>query len=149
MIQRFKDKFIVANNGCWEWTGCLDKKGYGQFYYKGKHRRAHRVSWALKYGEIPPSELFACHKCDNPKCVNPDHLFLGTQSDNMKDMSRKGRVRNQNSNRTHCDKGHELIDPNVTYLKNERRCRACFNDRQRKRRSALKDARTIQQIKGI
>lgn len=148
MIQRFKDKFIVADNGCWEWTACLDKYGYGEFRFEGKTKRAHRVSWILKHGSIDDS-LFICHKCDNPKCVNPDHLFLGTRLDNQRDMSKKNRGRNQNSNRTHCNNGHALIDPNVTYLKNERRCRICFNDRQRKARLNAKNARLLKQAQNI
>ena len=74
-------------NECWLWNACLDKKGYGKFqkYY------AHRYSWILIYGEIP-DKLFVLHKCDNPRCVNPNHLFLGTQQDNLKDMRNKNRA---------------------------------------------------------
>lgn len=80
-------------NGCIKWTGCKDKKGYGQIGkgggYEG-HYFAHRVAWELKNGSIP-NGLFCCHKCDNPSCVNSEHLFLGTVDDNAKDCVCKGR----------------------------------------------------------
>lgn len=75
---------------CWVWTRCLDKDGYGQFQVLGECK-AHRVSYRLLVGEIPKG-MKVLHKCDNPSCVNPAHLFLGTNDDNMKDMSNKGRA---------------------------------------------------------
>jgi len=78
-------------NGCWEWTASLDRKGYGQITVKkGLLKRTHRVAWELIRGSIPEGQL-VCHHCDNKKCVNPDHLFLGTQRDNVQDMDSKGR----------------------------------------------------------
>lgn len=71
---------------CWTWEGLLDRKGYG---HSGSFR-AHRLSWSLHNGQIPP-KIFVCHKCDNPSCVNPDHLFLGTNYDNVRDKEDKGR----------------------------------------------------------
>jgi hypothetical protein len=79
-----------APNGCWEWTGS-NTHGYGQIWVNGRLHRANRVSYEIHFGEIPDG-LFVCHKCDNPACINPDHLFLGTNSDNMKDCSLKGRI---------------------------------------------------------
>ena len=82
------------SNGCWPWLGTKRHTGYGKIRNHYKHEGTHRVSYTLNVGPIPQG-LHVLHKCDNPTCVNPDHLFLGTQADNMKDMFKKGRNRNQ------------------------------------------------------
>ena len=86
-------EFDRANDGsCWRWRGNKNQAGYGQFRV-GRHGRvwsAHRVSWMLKNGDIPP-KMLVLHRCDNPGCCNPDHLFLGTAKDNMQDCLNKGR----------------------------------------------------------
>lgn len=81
---------LNCSNGCWEWVGHRLKKGYGQMRCGKKLVLAHRASWAAFKGEIPVG-LFVLHKCDNPSCCNPEHLFLGTNADNMNDMVAKGR----------------------------------------------------------
>lgn len=88
-------KFVNKKNDdeCWEWKGSVTKsRGYGQIGFDNTIKGAHRVSWEIHYGEIP-DEMCICHHCDNSKCVNPFHLFIGTRSDNMQDMLHKGRGR--------------------------------------------------------
>jgi hypothetical protein len=82
---------IKKVKGCWIWTDTPASDGYGKFQASsGKTERAHRASWRIHKGEIQQG-LYCLHKCDHPLCVNPDHLFLGTQADNIKDMISKGR----------------------------------------------------------
>lgn len=82
--------FPEPNSGCWLWTGSLNKSGYGETTWKGKLELAHRTSWALNKGQIP-NGLQVLHRCDNRICTNPDHLFLGTNYDNVLDKISKKR----------------------------------------------------------
>lgn len=85
------DSHVIKNKeGCWDWIGCRDKNGYGFMTYEKHHKNGHRISWFLTHGEFPEDKL-VLHKCDNPPCTNPDHLFLGTPKDNHRDMVLKGR----------------------------------------------------------
>jgi len=90
--KRFFDK-VKKTKGCWEWIGGKFQSGYGQFSLKNlmkKNWRTHRVSWIIHNGAIPKG-MCVCHTCDNPACIRPDHLWLGTCKDNTQDMLKKGR----------------------------------------------------------
>jgi len=102
-VERLKEKCILSSSGCWEWTAGKNAGGYGRITFKGKVTLAHRLSYQTFCGPIPDG-VYVCHHCDNPSCINPDHLWLGTNSDNILDCSKKGR--HPLHNKSHCIRGH-------------------------------------------
>ena len=112
-------------DGCWEWTAARNALGYGTISVKRRSTLAHRVAWELTHGPVPDG-LCVCHTCDNPGCVRPDHLWLGTREENNHDRSAKGRT--HNFGKTHCEHGHEFT-PENTYVYREGKARACLRCR--------------------
>jgi HNH endonuclease len=114
---------VDKSGECWVWTRNSDKNGYGLVRWHGKYVKAHRLAYRLATG-VDPAGMYVCHKCDNPPCVRPDHLFLGDNQINQKDSVEKGR--NRHANTTHCPAGHAYDEPN-TYVdpRGHRQCREC------------------------
>lgn len=141
---RFHEKVdIRTQDECWQWLGASRSAGGGMISYLGKPRSAARISWLLVFGFEPPEDLDLCHSCDNPTCVNPNHLWIGTRSDNMKDSREKGRLKmpcergypNSCSMQTHCKHGHPFDKSNTSLRRhNGRRCRTCNRLASRKHR---------------
>jgi len=125
------------NSGCWLWVrGQRNKKSlYGSLTFKRKVIYAHRLSYETFVGPVPPG-LDVLHKCDTPACVNPQHLWVGTHTENMRDCMEKGRNPTM-LKRSHCKQGHSLIGLNVKLTKKngkiERLCKECSNLKQRAR----------------
>lgn len=117
MTARFAAK-VRKTDGCWEWTGAIMKTGYGAFRVGRSTVYAHRFAWEAVNGPAPPG-VYVCHHCDNPACVRPDHLFLGTPRDNVADMDRKGR-RVRKTARGASNGNAKLTEDDVRWLREQR-----------------------------
>lgn len=137
-VEDFYKRYKIMDNGCWEWQyGLTD--GYGRFTFNNKIYLAHRYSYELHIGPIP-NGLYVCHHCDNRKCVNPNHLFLGTHDDNMKDKLSKNRsakginhglskltnaqvleIRNSNESQINLAKKYNVTKTAICLIKNRKR----------------------------
>ncbi len=138
-ISHNRERFLslidrTGPNGCWLWRGRFFRSGYGVFYQAGKYRKTNRVAWEIFVGPIPAG-LHVLHHCDNPSCVNPAHLWLGTHSDNMADKVAKGRQARCGNRtmraRTHCPQGHPYQGDNLIVYRNMRYCRQCQRNHKR------------------
>ena len=135
---RFWDR-VDKSGDCWPWIGSRQVNGYGHVRSQNRSLYAHRVAWTLANGPIPPG-LWVLHRCDNPPCVNPSHLFLGTARDNTLDSIAKGRwaIGHHHLGRSaSCRKGHERTTANVQPNGACRPCSRLRGRRYRARRSAL------------
>lgn len=122
-----------TNDGCLEWIGASNRRGYGVTSLRRKFWQTHRLSWFFHHGD--PGEMFVCHKCDNPACINIEHLFLGTPKDNIVDMIEKGR--SYFGTKTHCRRGHSLEDALVAKSgprRGRRNCRTCLSIGRKRRK---------------
>lgn len=124
IIARFEAKIKLGKNGCWEWKSATAYYKYGNFWFGSKLIKAHRFSYSYYLNETIENKII-CHHCDNSSCVNPFHLFEGTQSDNIRDCVNKNRLNSHNTNKTHCIRGHKLSGKNLYLYKNKRICKAC------------------------
>lgn len=127
VVDRFWSKVVIPSiEGCWEWQASTSGDGYGAFKVSGRQFASHRVSWIIAYGEIPAG-AWVLHTCDNILCVNPAHLFMGGNSLNQLDSSRKGRQHERR--KTHCPQGHEYTEENTYTYRTKtgygRQCRTC------------------------
>lgn len=126
---------------CIEFEGYRNPRGYGRIMREGRNWLATRWFWTQAHGTIPDG-LYVLHKCDNPPCINLDHLYLGTAADNARDASERGRLKPlRGPRKTHCDLGHALSGDNEIIEKTEplvRRCRTCRNAWSRERYEARK-----------
>lgn len=133
VVARFEAK-INKTDSCWLWTAAKYVDGYGAFRLRDPRRqeRAHRVAWQIYHGPIPSGQ-HVLHRCDVRECVNPEHLWLGTNLDNIRDRQRKGRGlvgdRNHQRQKTHCPQNHPYDEVNTRWDQNRRVCRTCARRR--------------------
>lgn len=134
------EKFVPSrpDGQCWNWMGCRERQGHGVVARYGKKVKAHRWSFETFVGPIGDG-LLVRHLCNNPPCVNPDHLAVGTHADNKMDSMKAGTARNGNFYKTHCVNGHAFDEANTAVRSNgERTCRTCHRVCEQRRRDRIK-----------
>jgi hypothetical protein len=122
MRARIESRVVKTEAGCWEWQGTLSWNGYPDIGFRGKNWRGNRLAIML-WKEPVPKGMDACHTCDNRKCLNPDHLWIGTRKQNHRDSVNKGR--HYRGNLKFCKHGHEFTPENTYYIPNGRACKTC------------------------
>lgn len=132
-MKRFLNKVHKSENGCWYWLGA-GADGYGRFRWKGTTTYAYRASYEIYKGDIPDGYIIH-HKCQNPNCVNPDHLQACTRSEHAMISD------HWNRRKTHCKRGHEFTPENTAQYggRNSRICRACSNENKNKKRKLARE----------
>lgn len=133
-IERAKRRFLGSfnkgrRNSCWVWTGSRVNGKYGKIYFMGRTHLATHVAWFFEHGKFPERGDHVCHSCDNPPCVNPNHLWLGTGSANQNDSVKKGR--HASTKKSRCIHGHTLKDAFI--YRGKRECRTCRKEKYSRR----------------
>jgi hypothetical protein len=140
-LERLKGQCTVTESGCWDYNGFIHPSrgmehrgprwGYGSTFYRGKSIRTHKMAYICAHGPVPKG-MCVMHKCDLPRCCNPEHLKIGTYAENSAEASAKGRSDRQWQ--THCGRGHEFTPENIYHppgRPNARSCKECSRMRQR------------------
>jgi hypothetical protein len=155
---------VLSEDECWPWLGGTKPGGYGMFWLAGKLVVATRLAWSLRYRVPFPDDLYACHTCDNPNCVNPKHIWPGTPQHNALDATIKGRMTApktipHNTLKTHCIRGHEFTPENtIAAAPGQRACRICRRmhqrewdrkNRQAKRAAARAQSKPSDDLSGV
>lgn len=129
-MKRFLDKTEYVGE-CLIWCACKLPSGYGLFKLNGKTTLAHRAAWIINNGKIE-GNLMVLHHCDNPSCVNVEHLYLGDAKQNMADKVNRNRFKNGQSEKQYCPHGHPYNKENTRVYMNKRFCRSCDSNRKRR-----------------
>jgi hypothetical protein len=129
---------MIPEHSCWEWVAGKNEHGYGLLWYGNKMSKAHRLSYEVFVKKIDKN-LFILHKCDNPGCIRPEHLYEGTQKDNVNDMvKRKRHYRaTHNTSKTHCPRGHEYNSLNTRIYHRKRTCMICIRIREKEYKTKM------------